>query len=104
MSTPISDIHDDMDFLDEDDDEPLAAPVRELPSKRKSKKYSNYFAQYKEYLLIYFAAALALKIPIDTFAYRVPTQVFAFGDIPIRALLIVLAIILSKYLMRLTSF
>lgn len=102
-STPICDIPDDIDLDDEEIEEEPVARAPKLPSKG-GKNSNKYFMQYKEYIFLFIAALLALRIPFASFAYNLPQQVFMFGDGPIRAILIVLVYIILKQLKNFVSF
>lgn len=91
MSTPISDLPPVVD-----DDSSYVSAVQK-PDK-------GMFSKYKDYLVLFIVVIVALKIPLDTFRYRVPQQVFALGDAPIQALLVVVLFIILNLIMKNMSF
>ena len=90
MSTPISDIPDDVDS------EELFSNLQVTNETTKHK--IGKFDSCKQYVLLFFAVLLGLQIPIDNFRVSIPHKAFAFGDTPVQAFVIVLTVILLKLL------
>jgi len=89
MSTPISDLPNDVDDYDDH------APFSVVGHKGKTSKLQK-FTKHKELLYVFLAVTLASFIPLDNIRYSVPQQVFLAGDAPIVALLTVLIFVLIK--------
>jgi len=95
MSTPISDLPDEPDDYASSMTEIPSAPIR-----RGKKGKLSYIKRHKDALYVFVAVVIAMFIPIDSFRYRVPEQVFALGDAPIRALLASIFFIIIKSIMN----
>jgi hypothetical protein len=92
MSTPIDDIPDDVNDVQEDPyDKPLMTWNSGSVSKRR-----GYFSKYKEYVLVCIAVLLALSIPISYVRNQLPYQVFRFGDSPVRTVFVLVFFIILK--------
>jgi hypothetical protein len=87
MSTPISDLPNDVDDMDEMDDLPFV-------SRRKSKM--GFIKKYKDLFYVFVAVILASYISLETFRYSVPQQVFTFGDAPIYAAITVAILVVIR--------
>lgn len=110
MSTPISAIPEEVDVEGIDDmDEDLfptksiPAPVEKVtPTSSRGGKggAGGYLARYKDYIVLLLASVIALKIPLDSIRQQAPAQLFAFGNVPVRAILIVLSYIVASQLVK----
>lgn len=90
MSTPISDIPDDVEVGELFSHSQNTNQTKGL----KTGKLDN----CKQYVFMYFAILIGLHIPIDQLRVNIPHKLFAFGDTPIQAFLIVVTFILFKLL------
>lgn len=109
MSTPISAIPDDVDMPDLDDevdddlfptDTTAYVPVT-IPRKSVNKPVKeSYLQKYKDYIVLLISTTIALKIPLDSIRKQAPAQLFALGDIPVRALIILVAYVVALQLVK----
>lgn len=101
MSTPLREIMPDIETEDEDGLQmPGTMPAGSVSTSGSIKKY----AKYKEYLFLFLAAFIALKIPFASIAYRLPSQLLSFGDIPLKSLLIVFVYLLQQQVIKMIAF
>ncbi len=110
MSTPISAIPDDVDMPDMDDvdddlfpaaDAPFVdspAPVMRKPHSKHNKQ--GFLVKYQEYIILLLSSAIALKVPLDSIRKQAPPQLFAMGDVPVRALIILVSYIVAQQLVK----
>jgi len=90
MSTPISELPNDIEEIEEDE------PNFSYLQKRKKGGKLSYLKKHKDLLYLYVAVILATYVPIDSFRFSIPQQVFYFGDTPILALIVVVLFVLIK--------
>ena len=108
MSTPISAIPDDVDMPDMDDidddlfpaDTPAYVPVAVQRKSVSKPAKEGYLQKYKDYIILLISTSIALKIPLDSIRKQAPAQLFALGDIPVRALIILVAYVLALKLVK----
>ncbi len=108
MSTPISAIPDDVDIpdMDEVDDDLFPTAVDSpfvdspAPVQRKSSKKQSYLVKYQDHIILLISSAIALKIPLDSIRKQAPAQLFAMGDVPVRALIILIAYVVAQQLVK----
>lgn len=112
MSTPISAIPDDVDMPDMDDvdddlfpsDAPFVdspAPVMRQTYQKQSKHgRQSYLVKYQDYIILLVSSAIALKIPLESIRKHAPPQLFAMGDIPVRALIVLVSYIVAQQLVK----
>lgn len=107
MSTPISSIPDDVDMpdlADVDDDLFPAADLpfvdRPAPVTTKAKEKTGYLTRYKDYIILLLSSAIALKVPLDSIRKQAPPQLFSLGDVPVRAMIILIAYVIAQQLVK----
>ena len=90
MSTPISDLPDDIDDIEED-----------YPVTRRGKRGKlGMLKKHIDLFYIFLAAIAATYVSIDSFRYSVPPQVFTLGDAPIQASITVIMFVLIRLIMK----
>jgi len=92
MSTPISDLPDDVDELDDGRD---FSPV-----KRGKRGKIGFFRKNQDLLFIFIAVIVASFVNLDAFRFSVPRQVFVMGDAPINALMVVLLYVIIRLILK----
>lgn len=92
MSTPISDLPDDIEDFDEHDYAPI-------PRRSKGKKWCDW-RKHKDLLTVFIAVVVASYISIDSFRYSLPPQVFTFGDTPLNALIVTLVYAVMQFFLK----
>lgn len=95
MSTPIDDIPDDVNELQEDFYQEPSVQSWIPPA---SSKQRGYFQKYKEYFLVLLAALVTLNVPMSLARGQLPYQAFRFGDAPILSVMILILYVILKQL------
>lgn len=105
MSTPISEIPDDISVHEDEEEEKVVVENTKPVQKIIVAKNSCYsLKKYKEFIMIFIATFISLKIPMTTVHEVLPSQVFYFGDASIQALYCVLIFIAIKLLWKQMDF
>lgn len=94
MSTPISDLPDDFDDMNNEND----YPTKNESSISFSKM--SYLSNHKDILYVFLAVIAASFVSIESFRYSIPQQVFAFGNAPINAFITALIFLVIKTAMK----
>ena len=87
MSTPIQDILDDDDYLDD------SAAV--APRKKKSSSFS--FNMFKDYIFIFLCTLIAITVSLASVRTLAPVQFFSLGEGPVRATIATLLFAIMRY-------
>ena len=108
MSTPISAIAEDVDMHEidnfPDDDDILPEDEYEVTPKPKNvvkkKSAGKYLERYQNFIVLFLSAMIALKIPLDVVRQQTPRQLFIAGDVPVRALIILVSYVAAQQLVK----
>lgn len=92
MSTPISDLPDEIDDFEEDE-------YKYAPKRRRGGKLGM-LSKHKDLAYVFLAVIAASYISIESFRYSVPPQVFSLGDAPVQAVITVIVFVIIRMVLK----